>query len=164
MSELRIGTGFDAHALAEGVPLVLGGVEIPHPRGLVGHSDGDVIAHALVDALLGAVKLGDIGTLFPSDDPGLEGISSLDMLRRAYELVTGAGYELVNAHSVLIGEEPRIAGRRDEMAAALSGALGVSPELVAVSATTTDRLGFTGRGEGLGAQAVVLLRRAPKTT
>jgi 2-C-methyl-D-erythritol 2,4-cyclodiphosphate synthase len=164
MSELRVGTGFDAHALAEGVPLVLGGVEIPHPRGLVGHSDGDVIAHALVDALLGAAKLGDIGTLFPSADPGLEGIRSLDMLRRAYELVTGAGYELANAHCVLIGEEPRIAGRREEMGAALAGALGVAPELVAVSATTTDRLGFTGRGEGLSAQAVVLLQRAPKTT
>lgn len=164
MSEFRVGTGFDAHALAEGVPLVLGGVDVPYPRGLVGHSDGDVIGHALIDALLGAAKLGDIGTLFPSDDPELEGISSLAMLSRAYELISGAGYELANAHCVLIGEEPRIAGRRDEMAAALAGALGVDPELVAVSATTTDRLGFTGRGEGLGAQAVVLLRRTAKTT
>jgi 2-C-methyl-D-erythritol 2,4-cyclodiphosphate synthase len=161
MTDLRVGIGVDAHALAEGVPLVLGGVEVPHPRGLVGHSDGDVIAHALIDALLGAARLGDIGTLFPSDEPQLEGIRSLDMLRRAHELVTDAGYELVNAACVLIGEEPRIARRRDEMADALAGALGVDPDLVVVSATTTDRLGFTGRGEGLAAQAIALLRRRP---
>ncbi len=164
MSDLRVGIGFDAHALAEGVPLVLGGVQIPYPRGLVGHSDGDVIAHALIDALLGAARLGDIGTLFPSDEPALKGIRSLDMLRHAYELVTGGGYELVNADCVLIGEAPRIADLRDEMAAALASAIDVDPELVAVSATTTDRLGFTGRGEGLAAQAVALLRRAPTTT
>jgi 2-C-methyl-D-erythritol 2,4-cyclodiphosphate synthase len=159
MTDLRVGLGVDAHALAEGVPLVLGGIAVEHPRGLVGHSDGDVVAHALVDALLGAAKLGDIGTLFPSGDPALEGISSLDMLRRAYELVTGEGYELVNADCVLIGEEPRILDLRGEMAEALAGALGVDGGLVAVAATTTDRLGFTGRGEGLAAQAVVLLIR-----
>jgi 2-C-methyl-D-erythritol 2,4-cyclodiphosphate synthase len=163
MTDQRVGIGFDAHALAEGVPLVLGGVGIPHPRGLVGHSDGDVIAHALIDALLGAARLGDIGTLFPSEEPALAGISSLDMLGRAYELVTDAGYELVNADCVLIGEEPRIADRRSEMAAALAGALGIDPDLVAVAATTTDRLGFTGRGEGLAAQAVALLRRTRQT-
>jgi 2-C-methyl-D-erythritol 2,4-cyclodiphosphate synthase len=157
MNELRVGLGVDAHVLVEGVPLVLGGVPFDHPRGLAGHSDGDVIAHALVDALLGAVALGDIGTLFPSDDPELEGISSLEMLRQAYERVRAAGYELVNAGCVLIGEEPRIGGRREEMSAALAGALGVEPERIAVSATTTDRLGFTGRGEGLGAEAVALL-------
>jgi 2-C-methyl-D-erythritol 2,4-cyclodiphosphate synthase len=159
MSELRIGLGVDAHALAEGVPLVLGGVRLDHPRGLVGHSDGDVIAHALVDALLGAANLGDIGTLFPSDDPALEGIDSLDMLREAYLRVRGEGWELVNAACVLIGEEPRIAGRREEMAAALAGAIGVSAEVISVTATTTDRLGFTGRGEGLAAEVVVLLGR-----
>jgi 2-C-methyl-D-erythritol 2,4-cyclodiphosphate synthase len=159
MSELRVGIGIDAHALADGVPLVLGGVEIDHPRGLLGHSDGDVIAHALIDAILGAANQGDIGTLFPSDDPGLEGIRSLDLLARAHELVTGEGYELVNADCVLIGEEPRIADRREEMAGALAGALGVEADRIAVSATTTDRLGFTGRGEGLAAQAVALLRR-----
>jgi len=159
MTEYQVGLGVDAHALKEGVPLVLGGVAFDHPRGLVGHSDGDVLAHALVDAILGAANLGDIGTLFPSDDPGLEGIRSLDLLARAYGLVTGQGYELVNAGCVLIGEEPRIAGRRGEMAAALAGALGVEAGRIAVSATTTDRLGFTGRGEGLAAQAVALLRR-----
>ncbi len=157
--DFRVGTGVDAHALAEGVPLILGGVRIEHPRGLVGHSDGDVIAHALIDALLGAANLGDIGSLFPSDDAELEGIDSLDMLRRAYERVTGSGWKLVNADCVLIGEEPRIADRRGEMATALAGALVVEAERIAVSATTTDRLGFTGRGEGLAAQAVALLRR-----
>lgn len=159
MSELRVGLGVDAHALVEGVPLVLGGVSFEHPRGLAGHSDGDVIAHALVDALLGAVGAGDIGTLFPSDDPALEGIDSLEMLRVAYERVTAGGWELVNAHCILIGEAPRIGERRAEMSAALAGALGVEAERIAVSATTTDKLGFTGRGEGLAAEAVVLLRQ-----
>jgi 2-C-methyl-D-erythritol 2,4-cyclodiphosphate synthase len=159
MSDTRVGLGVDAHALAEGVPLVLGGVRFDHPRGLVGHSDGDVIAHALVDALLGAVNLGDIGTLFPSDDPRLEGIDSLAMLAEAYSRVRAEGYELVNAACVLIGEEPRISGRRQEMAAALAGALGVDADRISVTATTTDRLGFTGRGEGLAAEAVALLRR-----
>lgn len=159
MSELRVGLGVDAHALVEGVPLVLGGVRFDHPRGLAGHSDGDVIAHALVDAVLGAAGAGDIGTLFPSDDPALEGIDSLDMLREAYARVRGEGWKLVNAACVLIGEEPRISGRREEMSAALAGALGVGASLISVTATTTDRLGFTGRGEGLAAEAVALLSR-----
>lgn len=158
--DFRVGIGVDAHALAEGMPLVLAGVRIEHPRGLVGHSDGDVIAHALIDALLGAANLGDIGSLFPSDDAELEGIDSLAMLRDAYARVTQAGWELVNADCVLIGEEPRIADRRDEMATVLAGALGVESSRIAVSATTTDRLGFTGRGEGLAAQVVALLSRA----
>jgi 2-C-methyl-D-erythritol 2,4-cyclodiphosphate synthase len=159
MTELRVGLGVDAHALAEGVPLVLGGIRFDFPRGLVGHSDGDVIAHALVDAVLGAANLGDIGTLFPSDDPALEGIDSLEMLRAAGARAREEGYELVNAACVLVGEEPRIAGRRQEMAAALAGALGAAPEVISVTATTTDRLGFTGLGEGLAAEAVALLRR-----
>ena len=159
MSELRVGLGVDAHALVDGVPLVLGGVRFDHPRGLAGHSDGDVIAHALVDAVLGAAGAGDIGTLFPSDDPALEGIDSLDMLREAYARVRGEGWELVNAACVLIGEEPRISGRREEMSAALAGALAVGASLISVTATTTDRLGFTGRGEGLAAEAVALLSR-----
>jgi 2-C-methyl-D-erythritol 2,4-cyclodiphosphate synthase len=162
MTDYRIGLGVDAHALEEGVPLVLGGVRFDHPRGLAGHSDGDVIAHALVDALLGAVNLGDIGTLFPSDDPRLEGIDSLEMLAEAYERVQADGYELVNGACVLVGEEPRIADRRDEMATALARALGVDAGLISVTATTTDRLGFTGRGEGLAAQAVALVRRQPE--
>ena len=159
MSELRVGIGVDAHALAEGVPLVLGGVRFEHPRGLVGHSDGDVLAHALIDALLGAAGLEDIGALFPSDEPEWQGAASLDLLARAYELVREAGWELVNADCVLIGEEPRIAPYRGEMRRRLAAAVGVEPARVAVRATTTDGLGFTGRGEGLAAHAVALVRR-----
>jgi 2-C-methyl-D-erythritol 2,4-cyclodiphosphate synthase len=159
VSELRIGLGVDAHAFAEGVPLVLGGVRIEHPSGLAGHSDGDVIAHALVDAVLGAAGLGDIGSLFPSDDERWSGADSLDLLRDAWARASAAGYELVNADCVLLGEEPRIAPHREQMRERLAGALGADPERVNVRATTTDRLGFTGRGEGLAAQAVALLRR-----
>ena len=159
MTELRVGTGYDAHALEEGVPLVLGGVKIPSPRGLAGHSDGDVLAHALIDALLGAAGLGDIGSLFPSGEAEWEGASSLDLLARAYSRVREAGFELGNADCVLVGEEPRIAPLRGQMQARLAGTLGLEPGVVTVRATTTDGLGFTGRGEGLGAVAVALLNR-----
>ena len=115
MSELRVGVGFDAHALVEGVPLILGGVTIDYPRGLAGHSDGDVIAHALIDALLGAANLGDIGSLFPSGDEQYRGASSLDLLWEAYREVRNIGFELVNADCVLVAEEPRIGDVRDEM-------------------------------------------------
>ena len=157
MSELRIGLGVDAHAFAEGTRLVLGGVRIEHPRGLAGHSDGDVIAHALIDAILGAAGLGDIGTLFPQDDERWAGADSLDLLRSAYAEVRNSGYELVDADCVLIGESPRIAAFRDEMSRRLGNAMDTG--LVTVRATTTDGLGFAGRGEGLAAQAVALLRR-----
>jgi 2-C-methyl-D-erythritol 2,4-cyclodiphosphate synthase len=160
MPELRVGLGIDAHALAEGVPLVLGGVSIDFPRGLAGHSDGDVVAHALIDALLGAAGLGDIGTLFPSSDNRYRGASSLELLRKAYGDVREAGWELVNADCVLVGEEPRIEALRGEMRERLASVLGVDVGRVNVRATTTDRLGFTGRGEGLAAQSVVLLERA----
>ena len=160
MSELRIGLGVDAHAFAQGVPLVLGGVAIHSERGLAGHSDGDVIAHALTDAVLGAAGLGDIGGLFPSGDDRWRGVDSLELLRGAYAQVREAGFALVNADCVLIGEDPRIAGLREEMRRVLSGALGVEPHRVNVRATTTDRLGFTGRGEGLAAEAVALLESA----
>jgi 2-C-methyl-D-erythritol 2,4-cyclodiphosphate synthase len=154
---LRVGIGVDAHALVEGVPLVLGGVAIEHPRGLAGHSDGDVLAHALVDALLGAAGLGDIGSLFPSEDERFRGADSLDLLREAYRQVSGAGWTLVNADCVLVGEEPRIAPYRDEMRRRLSAAVGGGE--VNVRATTTDGLGFAGREEGLAAHAVALLER-----
>jgi 2-C-methyl-D-erythritol 2,4-cyclodiphosphate synthase len=160
VADFRVGIGVDAHAFADGVPLVLGGVRFGDARGLAGHSDGDVIVHALVDAVLGAAGLGDIGSLFPANDERWAGASSLDLLRRAYEDVQARGYELVNADCVLIGEEPRIADRRAEMSALLAGAIGVEPSRVSVRATTTDRLGFTGRREGLAAQAVALLRSA----
>jgi len=159
MTEFRVGMGVDAHALEEGVPLVLGGVAIDYPRGLAGHSDGDVVSHALIDALLGAANLGDIGSLFPSDDEQHRGASSLDLLWEAYREVRDAGWELVNADCVLVAEEPRIGPARDEMCERLAGALGVEPGRVTVRATTTDGLGFTGRGEGLAAHAVVLLSR-----
>jgi 2-C-methyl-D-erythritol 2,4-cyclodiphosphate synthase len=160
MSELRVGIGYDAHALVEGVPLVLGGVSIEYPRGLAGHSDGDVVAHALIDALLGAANLGDIGSLFPSGDEQYRGASSLDLLWEAYREVRDAGFELVNADCVLVGEEPRLGPVREEMCERLAVALGVEAGRVTVRATTTDGLGFTGRGEGLSAHAVALLRRA----
>jgi 2-C-methyl-D-erythritol 2,4-cyclodiphosphate synthase len=151
---LRVGLGVDAHAFADGVPLVLGGVAFDSPRGLAGHSDGDVITHALIDSVLGAAGLGDIGSLFPSDSSTPEGVSSLDLLRDAVGRVREAGYSVVNADCILVGEEPRIADRRAELERVL-GELVAAP--VSVRATTTDRLGFTGRGEGLAAQAVALL-------
>jgi 2-C-methyl-D-erythritol 2,4-cyclodiphosphate synthase len=153
----RVGIGIDAHAFADGVPLVLGGVRFESPRGLAGHSDGDVITHALIDAVLGAAGLGDIGSLFPSDSSTPAGISSLDLLRDALEQVRAAGYAVVNADCVLIGEEPRIASRREEMASALGDVVGAP---VSVRATTTDTLGFAGRGEGLAAQAVALVTQS----
>ena len=159
MTDFRVGTGFDAHAFEQGVPLVLGGVQIDHPRGMAGHSDGDVLAHALTDAVLGAAGMEDIGALFPSGDPALEGADSLELLRVAAQHVRDAGWELANADVVLIGEEPRLAPHRDAMRARLADALGVDAQRVAVRATTTDGLGFTGRREGLAAQAVALLQR-----
>jgi 2-C-methyl-D-erythritol 2,4-cyclodiphosphate synthase len=153
----RVGIGVDAHALEAGVPLVLGGVTLDHPRGLAGHSDGDVLAHALIDALLGAAGLGDIGSLFPSGENRFKGANSVELLREAYARVREAGWSLVNADCVLVGEEPRIAGHREEMRKRLSAA--VDGGEVNVRATTTDHLGFTGRGEGLAAHAVALLER-----
>jgi 2-C-methyl-D-erythritol 2,4-cyclodiphosphate synthase len=157
VSEYRVGTGVDAHALEPGVPLVLGGVALESERGLAGHSDGDVIAHALIDALLGAAGLGDIGALFPSGADTPQGVSSLVLLADAYAQVRDSGWRLVNADCVLIGEQPRIADRRQEMRRRLQEAIGEGE--VNVRATTTDRLGFPGRGEGLAAQAVALLER-----
>ena len=162
MSDLRIGLGVDAHALAEGVPLVLGGVAIEHSHGLVGHSDGDVIAHALTDALLGAAGLADIGALFPSDDERYRGADSVGLLADAFGLVRDRGFSLVNADCVLIGQLHKIAPFREVMASRLAGAMGVDVDRVSVRATTTDFLGFTGRGEGLAAQAVALLERTAR--
>jgi 2-C-methyl-D-erythritol 2,4-cyclodiphosphate synthase len=162
VSGLRVGIGVDAHAFSEEAALVLGGVEFPAETGLAGHSDGDVVAHALVDAVLGAAALGDIGSFFPSEEAEWEGASSLVFLERAMAAVREAGYELANADCVLVGERPRIAPVSAEMEKLLAGALGVAPEQVSVRATTTDGLGFTGRGEGLAAQAVALLVSASR--
>lgn len=160
VSDLRIGLGIDAHRFQDGIPLVLAGVDFPGEPGLAGHSDGDVIAHALVDAILGAAGKGDIGELFPSGDPQWLDVSSIRLLQRSYEVVKASGFELVNADCVLIGERPKIAEYRVAMGARLSGAMGVDIDRVTVRATTTDELGFTGRGEGLAAQAVALLRES----
>jgi 2-C-methyl-D-erythritol 2,4-cyclodiphosphate synthase len=159
MSDYRVGIGIDAHAFEDGVPLVLGGVEIPSTRGLAGHSDGDVITHALIDAVLGAAGLDDIGAMFPPDDPRWHGASSIDLLTRAYAGVRALGFGFVNGDVVLIGEEPRLAPYRADMRRRLAAALEVDEMLIAVRATTTDKLGFAGRGEGLAAQAVALLSR-----
>jgi len=160
MSNLRVGIGLDAHAFSDEAALVLGGVDFPGERGLAGHSDGDVVAHALIDAILGAAGKGDIGELFPSSDPQWLDASSIRLLQRTYEVVRMAGFELVNADCVLIGERPRIADVREAMGARLAGAMGLEIGTVTVRATSTDGLGFTGRGEGLAAQAVALLRRS----
>jgi len=156
--DLRVGTGFDAHAFADGRPLVLAGVTVPHPRGLVGHSDADLISHAVTDALLGAAGGGDIGELFPSDDPSLEGASSVQLLARAWAGLRDRGWSIVNVDAVVIMQEPRLAPHRDAMRARLAEALGVEAGRVTVRASTTDHLGFTGRGEGAACQAVALLR------
>jgi 2-C-methyl-D-erythritol 2,4-cyclodiphosphate synthase len=157
MGDFRVGTGFDAHAFSPGVPLVLAGVDVEHGSGLAGHSDGDVITHALIDALLGAAGLGDIGSLFPSGEERFRGVSSLELLATAYSQVREAGWRLVNADCVLVGEEPRIAALRGEMRSRLEAAIAEGE--VNVRATTTDGLGFTGRREGLAAQSVALLER-----
>ena len=154
---MRIGIGYDVHAFAEGRPLILGGVSIEHERGLAGHSDADVLAHAVADALLGAAREGDIGRLFPDTDPAWAGADSLDLLARVAGLVRESGFRIVDVDSVLVLERPRVAPYRDQMRENLARALGVPVESVGVKATTTEGLGFAGRGEGIGAQAVVLL-------
>jgi 2-C-methyl-D-erythritol 4-phosphate cytidylyltransferase/2-C-methyl-D-erythritol 2,4-cyclodiphosphate synthase len=155
--EPRVGTGYDVHRLVPGRPLVLGGVELPAERGLLGHSDADVLAHAIGDALLGAAALGDLGAHFPPDDPSLEGISSLELLRRIARLLAGAALRIGNLDSVVICERPRLAPHIPAMRASLAGALGVEPARVAVKATTNEQLGFAGREEGIAALATALL-------
>jgi 2-C-methyl-D-erythritol 2,4-cyclodiphosphate synthase len=156
--ELRVGTGFDAHAFAAGRPLVLAGVTIPHSHGLVGHSDADLVSHAVTDALLGAAGGGDIGELYPSDDPSLAGASSIDLLARAWAGLRDRGWAIVNVDAVVIMQEPRLAPYREQMRAQLAEALAVGVDRVTVRASTTDHLGFAGRGEGAACQAVALLR------
>jgi 2-C-methyl-D-erythritol 2,4-cyclodiphosphate synthase len=155
----RVGTGFDAHRLVTGRPLVLGGVTIRHDRGLEGHSDADIVCHALIDALLGAAALGDIGDLFPPHDPRFEGAASIDLLRTAWQRVAAEGYALVNCDAVLVAQVPRIAPHRAEMRQAIASALGCEIDQVSVRATGTDGLGFMGRQEGMACQTVVLLER-----
>ncbi|GAB4291274.1 MAG: 2-C-methyl-D-erythritol 2,4-cyclodiphosphate synthase [Coriobacteriia bacterium] len=157
---MRIGLGYDVHAFAPDRRLVLGGVDVPFERGLEGHSDADVLTHALMDAIVSALRAGDIGALFPDTDPAYKDASSIELLRHVAQTMRADGWELVDADTVLVLEAPRIASYRDEMRGRLADALGVPLDAVGVKATTTEGLGATGRGEGVAAIAVVLLRRA----
>ena len=156
---MRIGLGYDVHRLAEGLPLVLGGVRIPHLQGLVGWSDADVLTHAVMDALLGAAALGDIGKHFPPGDPELKGISSLVLLERVGVILGEAGYKVGNIDATIVAERPKIAPHVESMRAALSGALGCSPGDIGIQATTSEKLGFIGREEGMAAWAVAAIEK-----
>ncbi len=158
---MRIGQGYDVHAIEVGRPLVLGGVRFKSSWGLAGHSDADVIAHAIGDALLGAAALGDLGTHFPPGEPRWKDASSLELLRLIAALLRAEGFEIGNVDATLLAEAPKILPRRAEMQAALAGALGIAPGQVSVKATTNEGLGFVGRREGLAAMAVAALYSAP---
>lgn len=154
---MRIGHGYDAHRLAAGERLVLGGVTIPHDKGLAAHSDGDVALHALCDALIGAAGGGDIGKHFPDDDPSYENIDSRILLRRVIATLAEQGLRVGNADLTIVAEEPRLAAHVSQMRATIAADLGVDAKRVNVKATTTEKMGFVGRGEGIAAHAVVLL-------
>ena len=154
---MRNGIGYDIHPLVQGRPLILGGVRIEHTTGLAGHSDGDVLCHALIDALLGAAALGDIGRHFPPGDERYRDARSLDLLREAVALVTNAGYAVVNVDATVIAEAPRLSPHVDDIRASVAGALAIDAGSVSVKATTADGLGALGRGEGIAALAIALL-------
>jgi len=157
---MRIGQGFDVHALVTGRRLIIGGVEIPHHLGLLGHSDADVLLHAICDALLGAAALGDIGRHFPDSDARYKGIDSRALLRHVMQLVAEQGYRVANLDATIIAQAPKMAPHIPDMVANIAADLGVAADAVNVKATTTEQLGFTGRGEGIAAQAICLLERA----
>lgn len=156
---LRTGLGMDVHAFAEGRKLILGGVDIPHSRGLLGHSDADVLAHAIADALLGAVRGGDIGKLFPDTDPAYKDADSLKLLAAVAGFVRERGFEIVDVDSVIAAQAPKLSPYRDQMRANLARAMGIAVENVGVKATTTEHLGFEGREEGITAYAACLVMR-----
>lgn len=158
--DIRVGQGFDVHALVEGRKLILGGVEIPFERGLLGHSDADVLLHAITDALLGAAGLGDIGRMFPDTDPRHAGADSRMLLRSAMAAVREAGWQVGNVDATIIAEAPRISVHAAAMQANIAADLGIAGAAVNIKGKTTEHLGFTGRGEGIAAQAVALLVRA----
>lgn len=158
-SNLRIGHGYDVHRLVSGRRCIIGGVDIPHEKGLLGHSDADVLAHALADAILGAARAGDIGKLFPDTDPAYKDADSLKLLAAVMEHVRGLGFEFVDADCTIACERPKITPHRDAMRENLARALSVPVENVGVAATTTEQLGWEGQGEGIGAWAVCLLER-----
>jgi 2-C-methyl-D-erythritol 2,4-cyclodiphosphate synthase len=157
----RIGFGFDAHKFSEGRKLVLGGMEIPFGLGLSGHSDADVLTHAICDALLGAMGKGDIGTRFPDSDPEYKGVSSLSFLIEILKMLNREGYEVENIDSVIVCEKPRIAPHVSAIKDTLSHITGISVNALGIKATTTDRMGFTGRGEGIASYAVALIKKLP---
>ena len=159
MTNLRIGHGYDVHRLVERRRLILGGVDIPWERGLLGHSDADVLVHAVMDALTGAARLGDIGKLFPDTDPRYAGISSLKLLAEVGRLLGEKGFAVVNIGAVLLAQAPKVGPYRPQMAANIAGALGIEAEQVNVKATTEEGLGFTGDGSGMAAHAVALLEK-----
>ena len=159
MTKLRIGQGYDVHRLTEGRPLILGGVDIPYHRGLDGHSDADVLTHAVMDALLGAAKLGDIGKLFPDTDPRYAGISSLTLLRQVAVLLRRHDYVVVNVDATLVAQAPKISPYKAEMEENIAMALEIEESRVNVKATTEEHLGFTGNGAGMAAQAIALLEQ-----
>ena len=155
----RIGLGYDVHAFAKGRRLVIGGVDIPFDKGLDGHSDADVLVHAVMDALVGALRAGDIGKLFPDTDPAYKGADSIKLLEQVGELVRGEGWRIVDIDTVLMIQEPKMAPHRKQMRANIAAALQIPVESVGVKATTTEWLGYEGRGEGVTAQAVALLEK-----
>ena len=159
MNEYRIGQGYDVHRLTEGRKLILGGAEIPWEKGLLGHSDADVLTHAVMDALLGAAAMGDIGRHFPDSDPRYEGADSLALLREVVRLLDGDGWEIVNIDSTIVAQRPKLAARIPEMREKIADAAGIDISRVNVKATTEEKLGFTGREEGISAQAVALLHK-----
>ena len=154
---MRIGTGYDVHRLGEGLPLWLGGVLVPHTHGLIGHSDADVLLHAVCDALLGAAALGDIGKHFPDTDPQYKGISSLKLLSHVGTLLEQHGYRIVNIDSTVVAQRPKLAPHIEQMRRNIAATLGLDVDQVSVKATTTEHLGFEGRQEGISAQAVALI-------
>ena len=156
---LRIGQGMDVHAFAPDRKLIIGGVDIPHHQGLDGHSDADVLTHAIMDALLGAARAGDIGKLFPPDDPAYEGADSIKLLEHVAEHVRSMGFEIIDVDSVIAAQAPKLSPHRDQMRENLAAAMGIPVDNVGVKATTTERLGFEGREEGISATAVCLLAR-----
>jgi 2-C-methyl-D-erythritol 2,4-cyclodiphosphate synthase len=154
---MRVGLGYDVHQLAEGRKLIIGGVDIPHDRGLLGHSDADVLAHAVADAVLGGARAGDIGKLFPDTDPAYEGADSMKLLEHVARHVMHLGYDIIDVDCVIAAQAPKLSGYRDMMRDNIAEALGIDIANVGIKATTTEKLGFEGREEGISAQAVALL-------
>lgn len=160
---LRCGIGYDVHAFAENRKLILGGVEIPHTLGLLGHSDADVLTHAVADALLGAARAGDIGKLFPDTDPAYEGANSLELLAHVVNHISELGFEIVDCDCVVAAQSPKLSPHREQMRANLAHAMGIDVDNIGVKATTTEHLGFVGRSEGIAAWSTCILQKIPQT-